>query len=35
MQDQPQATARTLVQFWERNEKLSLPIPGLKKVGQA
>lgn len=33
-EDAPEDTAATLVNFWRRNEKLRLPIPGLKKVGQ-
>ena len=33
-QDEPQETAQTLVQFWERNEKPALPVPQVRKVGQ-
>ena len=34
-EDEPESTAATLVHFWRRNEKLRLPIPGLKRVGQS
>ena len=34
-EDDPRRLAEVLVGFWRRNERLVLPLKGIKKVGEA
>lgn len=34
-EDAPEKTARILVDFWRRNERINLPLKGVKKVGES